>query len=71
MSTRYRIRIDRSLCSGFGSCVELAPEAYELGPDGIANVLVHATDDPNVIEAAGTCPMGAISVEPIEEEAAA
>ena len=29
--TIYRITIDRSLCSGFGSCVELAPEAYELG----------------------------------------
>ena len=41
--TTYRITIDRTLCSGFGSCVELAPEAYELGPDGIANVLVHET----------------------------
>ena len=51
--TTYRITIDRSLCSGFGSCVELAPEAYELGPDGIANALVHETDDPDVVEAAG------------------
>ena len=66
---RYRIRIDRSLCSGFGSCVELAPDAYELGPDGIANVLVRETDDPNAIEAAGTCPMGAITVEAVEEAA--
>ncbi|HSB39489.1 MAG TPA: ferredoxin [Gaiellaceae bacterium] len=64
--TRYRITIDRDLCSGFGSCVELAPDAYELGPDGIANVLVRETDDPNAVEAAGTCPMGAITVEAIE-----
>lgn len=71
MSTSYRIRIDRSLCSGFASCVELAPEAYELGPDGAANVLVRETNDPNAIEAAGTCPMGAITIEPIEGEAAA
>jgi ferredoxin len=67
--TRYRIHIDKSLCSGFGSCVELAPDAYELGPDGVANVLVHETDDPNVVEAAGTCPMGAITVEAVEEAA--
>ena len=26
----YRIVIDRSLCSGFGACAELAPEIFEL-----------------------------------------
>jgi ferredoxin len=67
--TTYRIRIDRSLCSGFGSCAELAPHAYEIGPDGIAAVLVGETDDPTAIEAAGTCPMGAITVEAVEEAA--
>lgn len=67
--SKYRITIDRSLCSGFGSCVELAAHAYELGADGIANVLVDETDDPSVVEAAGTCPMGAITVEAVEEAA--
>jgi len=67
--TTYRIRIDRSLCSGFGSCAELAPDAYEVGPDGIATVLVGETDDPVAIEAAGTCPMGAITLEAVEEAA--
>ena len=67
--TTYRITIDRNLCSGFGSCAELAPDAYELGADGIAHALVHETDDPNVVEAAGTCPMGAILVEAVEEAA--
>ena len=28
----YRIQIDRSLCSGFGACAELAPNVIELGP---------------------------------------
>ena len=65
MST-YRIHIDRSLCSGFGSCAELAPQAFEVGPDGIATVLVDETDDPEVLEAAGTCPMAAITVEEVE-----
>ena len=70
MST-YRIHIDRSLCSGFGSCAELAPQAFEVGTDGIATVLVAETDDPEVVEAAGTCPMGAITVEVVEEAEAA
>ncbi len=65
----YRIRIDRSLCSGFGSCADLAPQAFELGADGIAEVLVRETDDPEVVEAAGTCPMGAITVEAVEAAA--
>ena len=65
----YQIAIDRSLCSGFGSCAELAPDAYEVGPDGIATVLVGETDDPVAIEAAGTCPMGAIALEAVEEAA--
>jgi ferredoxin len=35
---RYRIQIDRSLCSGFGSCVDAAPGAFGLGDDSIAVV---------------------------------
>jgi ferredoxin len=68
MST-YRIHIDRTLCSGFGSCAELAPQAFEVGADGIATVLVGETDDPAVLEAAGSCPMAAITVAAIEEAA--
>lgn len=68
MST-YRIRIDRTLCSGFGSCAELAPHAFELGADGIATVLTGETDDPVAVEAAATCPMGAITVEHVEDTA--
>ena len=29
----YRIEIDRSLCSGFGACAELAPDLFELELD--------------------------------------
>ena len=36
MST-YRIEIDRSLCSGFGSCVEHAPDIFDLDAGGIAS----------------------------------
>jgi ferredoxin len=59
--SRYRIQIDRSLCSGFGSCVDTAPEAFVLGGDGIAAVREGGLDD-RVLEAARGCPMGAIAV---------
>ena len=66
----YRITIDRSLCSGFGSCADLAPEAFSVGPDGIAAVLAGETGDPAVLDAAASCPMAAITVEEIGEKAA-
>jgi ferredoxin len=64
----YRIEIDRSLCSGFGVCAELAPEVIEVGKDGLASVRVGTTSDPAVLRAAEACPMAAITV--VEEKAA-
>ena len=64
----YEIVIDRSLCSGFGSCVELAPEVFELEPAGTASVRKGQSEDPAVLEAEAACPMGAIQV--ITQEAA-
>ncbi len=56
----YRIEIDRSLCSGFGSCVETAPGTFVLAGDGIAAVRDGAADE-LALEAARGCPMGAIA----------
>ena len=61
MST-YKIVIDRSLCSGFGTCAELAPDVFEVAGDGIAEARVGTSDDESVLEAAAQCPMGAIAV---------
>ena len=58
----YRIVIDGSLCSGFGTCAELAPDQFEVGPDGIALARVGESDDRAVLDAAAQCPMGAIAV---------
>jgi ferredoxin len=58
----YRIQIDRSLCSGFGACAELAPDVIAVGPDGLATIRRGLTEDPAVLEAADSCPMAAISV---------
>ena len=62
----YRIEIDRNLCSGFGACADLAPELFELDPGGTASVRVGESDDPRVLDAAGACPMAAISIIEIE-----
>lgn len=64
----YRIQVDRSRCSGFGACAELAPDVIEVGKDGLASVRTGSTADPAVLEAAAACPMAAISVS--EEKAA-
>ena len=61
MST-YKIVIDRSLCSGFGTCADLAPDVFQGAGDGIAEARVGTSDDENVLEAAAQCPMGAIAV---------
>ena len=58
---RFRIQIDRSLCSGSDSCVDAAPDAIALGPDGLA-VARDGDHDDRVLEAARGCPMGAITV---------
>lgn len=56
----YRIVIDRALCSGFGSCSESAPGVFRID-GGIAEAGAW-TADTAVIEAAASCPMGAISI---------
>jgi len=58
----YRIQIDRSLCSGFGACAEVAPRLIQLDRSGNAELRVGETDDQAAIEAAFSCPMGAITV---------
>ena len=63
----YRITIDRTLCSGFGSCVHEAPDTFRL--DGATATAPATTDDPRVVAAAAACPMGAIAAEALEAAA--
>ena len=58
----YRIVIDHSACSGFGSCVESAPATFQIGPDGIATAPAETADRAAAVAAARSCPMGAISI---------
>jgi ferredoxin len=58
----YRIEVDRQLCSGFGSCIDAAPQVFELDSSGIASLLVSESADRVALAAARSCPMGAIAV---------
>ncbi len=58
----YRIEIDRSLCSGYGICADLAPDVIELDDRSEAMARAAETDDESVLAAAAECPMGAIRV---------
>ena len=64
----YKIVIERSLCSGFGACAELAPEIFEVDGGGLVSLRIGTSNDPAVLDAASACPMGAIEI--IEERAA-
>ena len=57
---RYRIEVDRSLCSGMASCVKIAPDSFDLDAEGLA-VLSGIADD-RAVEAAECCPFAAITV---------
>ena len=63
-----RILIDRSLCSGFGACAELAPEIFEVDGEGLVAIRTGTSEDERVLDAAAACPMAAIEV--FEEQAA-
>lgn len=58
-----KVRIDTDLCAGFGICVGIAPEMFELHDDGYAIVL-HSEVPPEleglVRTAANQCPAQAI-----------
>ena len=64
----YRIVIDRSLCSGFGACAELAPEIFSVDDEGLVAIRTGTSEDVRVLDAADACPMAAIEV--FEEQAA-
>lgn len=58
-----RIRIDRTLCVGFGDCVTEAPEAFVLDDTGTA-VFVKPEDveRERLLKACDVCPVDAITV---------
>jgi ferredoxin len=61
---KYKLKIDRNLCIGAGSCVAVAPKAWELDNEAKAVLLPTAdeVDDQTLLESAKACPVAAITV---------
>lgn len=58
-----RVEIDLTLCVGFGDCVDVAPESFELDEDGLAAFVRPEDDDRGrLLEACRSCPVDAITV---------
>lgn len=58
-----RVRIDRSLCVGFGDCVTEAPEAFTLDEEGVAVfVSPERVERERLLRACELCPVDAITV---------
>jgi ferredoxin len=59
-----KVRVDRELCKGAGSCVAIAPEVFQLDDDDKAVVIdMRGTTDDTIWEAAESCPFDAIILE--------
>jgi ferredoxin len=57
------VRIDRTLCVGFGDCVTAAPEAFVLGDDDVVLFLAPESVNPlQLVNACASCPVDAITV---------
>lgn len=56
--------VDPDACTGCGSCVEVCPEVFEMGPDELAYVIAEdKCDTCDCQEAADICPSEAITIE--------
>lgn len=57
--------VDKSACIGCGICTDVAPDAFRIGDDGLAEgyqeIPEGSVDDAK--EAAADCPVGAIQVK--------
>ncbi len=59
-----KVHVNSEVCAGFGICLGIAPEAFELHDDGYAIVLaseVKPEDEDLMRRAASQCPAQAIS----------
>lgn len=58
-----RVRIDRTICVGFGECVDAAPGAFILDGDDLVVFKDPETEDrERLLKACGACPVDALTV---------
>lgn len=59
-----KIKVDRDLCIGVGTCAVLAPKTFEVDDELKAVILdPKGHDDETIIEAAKSCPVFAVVLE--------
>ena len=58
------VRIDRLLCVGFETCIELAPDLFELDDEGISVFCADTNGTPHedVLGSCKSCPVDALEV---------
>ena len=58
------VRIDRLLCVGFETCIEVAPDLFELDDEGIAvfRAETNGTAHEEVLGSCKSCPVDALEV---------
>lgn len=64
------VRIDRLLCVGFGDCVEVAPELFELDGEDIVRFRepLPEIDRKRLITSCDICPVDALSIHDADGE---
>ena len=60
-----RVLVDRERCVGSGTCEALAPDLFEVGDDGVVEVLRAdpTGDDEAARDAVSACPTRALSLD--------
>ena len=58
----FTIRIDRLICVGFGDCIEVSADAFELDDEGIAvfRDTIDGVDLTELTESCESCPVDAL-----------
>lgn len=61
-----KLVVDLDLCEGNGICMSLAPEAFNVGDDDKATIVIEHPDQvllPRIERAIERCPRGALSLQ--------
>lgn len=62
---KYKIEYEREGCIGAGACVAVAPDAWRMGDDGKADLLLNEFDEKDLqkqLDAARSCPVNVIHI---------
>lgn len=64
----WRVEVDKDTCMGTGACEYTAPDVFEVGDEGVVEVIGPVNgDDKSVREAVAECPAGALKLIGPEE----